>query len=71
MIKVLGALLKIFAIFCFAFGTVLALWGMALFKTSWEKSTYMVFAAGVLYAVGTIFILVAPSPSEHDRVKRT
>ena len=69
--KVLGALVKIFAIFCFAFGTVLALWGMTLFDKSWEKSTYMVFAAGVLYAVGTIFILVAPSPTEQDRIKKT
>jgi len=71
MMKFLGVLIKILGVFCFAFGTILAFWGMTLFHSSWEKSTYMIFAAGVLYAVGTIFILVAPSPADQDRIKKT
>ena len=71
MLKFAGAFIKVLAILCFAFGTVLALWGVSVFKHDWEKSTYLIFAAGVLYAVGTIFILIAPSPTDADRLKKT
>jgi len=71
MLRFAGAFIKVMSVLCFAFGTVLALWGVSAFKANWQKSTYFIFAAGVLYAVGTIFILVAPSPIDSDRLKKT
>ncbi|HDH96232.1 MAG TPA: hypothetical protein ENF73_00715 [Proteobacteria bacterium] len=70
VLKLAGAFIKVLSILCFAFGTVLALWGVSAFKVDWQRSTYLIFAAGVLYAVGTIFILIAPSPTDSDRLKR-